>query len=66
MSERALHVKIRVRTTRFIGTAVDRLYQLIEATSPLATDGGQLGNDIYGSLPGLDWNHLVASFLAKP
>jgi hypothetical protein len=51
-------------TTQFIGTAVDRLYQVIEETSPLATDGGQLGNDIYGSLPDLDWDRLVTDFLA--
>ncbi len=51
-------------TTQFIGTAVDRLYQVIEKTSPLATDGGQLGHDIYGSLPDLDWNNLVETFLA--
>lgn len=50
-------------TTQFIGTAVDRLYDIIEQTSPLATDGGQLGDDIYGSLPDLDWNRLVKSFL---
>ena len=50
-------------TNRFIGAAVDRLYQVIEEASPLATDGGQLGNDIYGSLPDLDWNRLVTDFL---
>ncbi len=51
-------------TTKFIGAEVDHLYQIIEETSPLATDGGQLGNDIYGNLPGLDWNTLVKAFLA--
>ncbi len=50
-------------TTKYIGAEVDNLYQIIEETSPLATDGGQLGNDIYGNLPGLDWNTLVKSFL---
>jgi len=50
-------------TTQFLGAAVDRLYQEIETTSPLATDGGQLGDDIYGSLPELDWNNLVKTFL---
>jgi len=55
---------IGAETTRFIGAAVDRLYGVIEKASPLATDGGQLGHDIYGSLPGLDWDHLVSSFLS--
>ena len=54
---------IGAETTRFIEAAVDRLYQVIEENAPLAADGGQLGHDIFGSLPGLEWNRLVTAFL---
>ncbi len=50
-------------TTHYLGAAVDKLYQVIEKTSPLAADGGQLGNDIYGSLPEMGWRTLVKTFL---
>ena len=51
-------------TQDFIGAEVDRLYQLIEdEAGPLATDGGQLGHDIYGNLPQVGWQRLVKLFL---
>jgi len=34
-----------------------------EVAGPLAADGGQLGQDIYGSLPQLGWDRLVQGFL---
>ncbi|MDY7034611.1 MAG: glycine cleavage system protein H [Thermodesulfobacteriota bacterium] len=34
-----------------------------EVAGPLAADGGYLGDDIYGSLPGLVWENLTKSFL---
>ncbi len=43
---------------------VSRLERLIEDTAgPLAADGGLLGEDIYGALPGLGWERLVGEFL---
>lgn len=43
---------------------VSRLEQLIEETAgPLAADGGLLGEDIYGALPGLGWERLAGEFL---
>ena len=47
----------------FFKQEVDRLYQVIEdAAGPLAADGGQLGNDIYGNIPQVGWNRLVRLF----
>ncbi|VBB42349.1 conserved hypothetical protein [uncultured Desulfatiglans sp.] len=34
-----------------------------EVAGPLAADGGTLGEDIYGNLPGLDWGNLRRAFL---
>jgi glycine cleavage system H lipoate-binding protein len=43
---------------------VSRLENMIEdVAGPLAADGGYLGNDIYGSLPGLGWKNLTKGFL---
>lgn len=51
-------------TGEFLKEEVARLYQVIEEEAgPLATDGGQLGHDIFGNLPGLDWNRLTGMFL---
>jgi hypothetical protein len=51
-------------TQDFIGEEVNRLYRLIEdVAGPLATDGGQLADDIYGNLPELKWQRLVKKFL---
>ena len=42
----------------------DRLNRMIEETAgPLAADGGHLGEDIYGNLPGLGWDRLAREFL---
>lgn len=46
------------------GGEVNRLEEMIEAVAgPMATDGGILRPDIYGNLPGLDWNKLRRVFL---
>lgn len=34
-----------------------------EVAGPLAADGGTFGPDLYGSLPGLDWQKLTQTFL---
>jgi glycine cleavage system H lipoate-binding protein len=34
-----------------------------EVAGPLAADGGTFGSDIYGNLPGLDWQKLTQAFL---
>jgi glycine cleavage system H lipoate-binding protein len=48
----------------FLEREVERLYDFIEEKAgPLAADGGRLGHDIFGHLPQLDWNALVAAFL---
>jgi glycine cleavage system H lipoate-binding protein len=47
----------------FFKIEIDRLYQVIEDTAgPLAADGGQLGNDIYGNIPRVGWDRLVRLF----
>ena len=42
-----------------------RLTTLLSETSDcrLAATGGEAVKDIYGSVPGLDWNKLVAEFM---
>ena len=48
----------------YIDEEVDRLYEVIEETAgPLATDGGYLGDDIFGNLPKLGWQKLTQLFL---
>ncbi len=51
-------------TEDFYSKEVDRLYSVIEEEAgPLAADGGQLGHDIYGSIPQVGWERLVKRFL---
>lgn len=50
--------------TRFMETEVGRLFEFLEETTQLkAADGGTLVNDIYGNLPGVDWNQLTERFI---
>ncbi|MCP4754280.1 MAG: glycine cleavage system protein H [Proteobacteria bacterium] len=43
---------------------IEQLYRLIEeADQPLAADGGDLVDDIYGAMPGLGWDSLITRFL---
>jgi len=52
------------QASQFLEKEMQRLYGLIEETSgPLAVDGGRLGHDIFGHLPQLGWDALVAAFL---
>jgi glycine cleavage system H lipoate-binding protein len=49
---------------QFIDEEVDQLYQVIEeAVGPLATDGGYLGDDIFGNLSQIGWKKLTRVFL---
>lgn len=58
------NLMIREETRDFLAHEIDRLYDVIEETAgPLTADGGQLGNDIYGSLPDLGWERLSTLFL---
>lgn len=51
-------------TEDFYIDEVDRLYSVIEKEAgPLTADGGQLGRDIYGSIPQVGWERLVNLFL---
>lgn len=51
-------------TEVFLAEEIDRLYQVIETEAgPMATDGGQLGNDIAGNLPEKSWERLTQLFL---
>jgi len=51
---------------RYLEGQIDRLYTVIEEEAgPLAADGGQLGYDIFGSLPDTSWDRLTREFLAK-
>lgn len=43
---------------------IDLVYQEIEnVAGPLAADGGNLGHDIYGSMPQIGWDRLTRLFL---
>ena len=48
----------------YLNEEIERLYQVIEEEAgPLAADGGYLGDDIYGNLPGASWQKLTRLFL---
>jgi len=52
------------QATEYMDQEIGRLYQVIEEDiGPLATDGGYLGDDIYGNLPGASWQKLTRLFL---
>ena len=58
------NLMIHNETGDFMEKQVDRLYQEIEEVAgPLATDGGLLGDDIYGNMPQFDWKRLTKIFL---
>lgn len=58
------NLMIKNETRDFLTEEIDRLYEVIEETAgPLAADGGQLGDDIFGNLPSLGWERLSRLFL---
>jgi glycine cleavage system H lipoate-binding protein len=57
------NLMINTETRDFMVGEAERLYQVIEEVGgPLSTDGGYLGNDIYGSMPQLGWERLIKLF----
>lgn len=58
------HLMFGSQASDYIDDEVERLHEVIEETAgPLAADGGQLGPDIYGSLPEIGWNRITKQFL---
>ena len=58
------HLMLNAETVGFMREEIDGLYRMIEHTAgPLAADGGLLGNDIFGNLPGIGWENLTRRFL---
>lgn len=61
------NLMMNTETSAFLESEAGRLYDLIEETAgPLATDGGYLGHDIFGSMPELGWDRLTRLFLKTP
>ena len=55
---------INRETSAFMEVQVEQLYKMIEEVAgPLSADGGYLGNDIFGSIPRLEWEKLTSFFL---
>ncbi|MBW1916372.1 MAG: glycine cleavage system protein H [Deltaproteobacteria bacterium] len=55
---------INEETGTYFNGHVEQLYNIIEEVSgPLATDGGDLGSDIFGSMPEIGWERLTKTFL---
>jgi glycine cleavage system H lipoate-binding protein len=53
-------------TEGFVSGQVEHLYNVIEEVAgPLAADGGDLGDDIFGSMPQLGWERLTGAFLHR-
>ena len=49
---------------KWMNGELNTLESMIEdVAGPLAADGGYLGEDIYGNLPGLGWSNLTKTFL---
>jgi len=58
------NLMIKNETRDFLSEEIDRLHEVIEETAgPLAADGGQLGNDVFGNLPSIGWERLSRLFL---
>jgi len=60
------NLMIGVEAEDYLAGQIDQLYKVIEEEAgPLAADGGQLGYDIFGSLPDTSWERLTGEFLDK-
>jgi len=58
------HLTMGSESAAFIEKEIHHLYQLIEETAgPLAADGGNPGDDLYGAMPSLGWKRLTRTFL---
>jgi glycine cleavage system H lipoate-binding protein len=52
------------KSLNWLDEEVQELEKLIEKTAgPLAADGGFIGDDLYGNLPGIGWNNLTRTIL---
>ncbi len=52
------------QASAFMQAEIERLLRMVEEQAgPLAADGGELGSDIFGQLPGLGWDALAKAFL---
>ena len=57
------NLSMGAETEETLSSDIERLYELIEATGqPLAADGGQLVDDLFGAMPELSWDQLVEQF----
>ena len=57
---------IGAESREYLNGEVDHLFQVIEETAgPLSADGGTLGDDIFGSLPGIGWERLNQEFFRR-
>jgi glycine cleavage system H lipoate-binding protein len=58
------NLMIGQQASEYLDGEIDRLYEVIEEEAgPLAADGGYLGDDIFGNLPGTSWQKLTRLFL---
>ena len=58
------HLRLARESADFLHNELQRLEERVEETAgPLAADGGEFGDDIYGSLPSLGWERLCSMFL---
>jgi glycine cleavage system H lipoate-binding protein len=58
------NLMINSQSRDFMDGQIERLYQVVEEIEgPLSTDGGHLGDDIYGKMPELGWAKLTRIFL---
>jgi glycine cleavage system H lipoate-binding protein len=58
------NLMIGQETQAFLIDELDQLHRLIEEVDgPSATDGGQLGYNLYGMMPWLGWERLAKNFL---
>jgi len=50
----------------FMNKEVDRLYAFLEQETQMkAADGGRLGSDLFGNLPGISWDRLLKLFIRR-
>jgi glycine cleavage system H lipoate-binding protein len=58
------NLMIADETEEFLDRELERLHRLIEeVASPMATDGGNFGDDLFGAMPQLGWERLARTFL---
>ena len=64
LRENLRRMMIGEQASAFLQAEVEHLFRMLdEKAGPLAADGGDLGQDIFGHLPQLGWDALAAAFL---